>query len=98
MGQELFADRSLATRLERAEGHANAAFVDSRARQFPESGAIWRDIAGTLAMFDGVGSPLTHESDLWAATAQAGWGAASQRNAERQGFQVAYTRLKWRRD
>lgn len=64
MGQELFADRALATRLERAEGHANAAFVDSRARQFPESGAVWRDIAGTFAMFDGVGSPLTQTFGL----------------------------------
>ena len=52
-------DIALARRLERAEGCSNAAFVESRAVHQPEHGAVWRDINGTMAMFDGVGSPLT---------------------------------------
>jgi hypothetical protein len=43
------------------------------------------------------------EEDLWAQTAASGWsemmcaapGSSSQRNAERQGFRIAYTRIKW---
>ena len=54
-----FADASLAKRLETAEGHGNAAFVDEQARREPYSGAIRTTIAGTLAMFAGVGSPIT---------------------------------------
>ena len=52
-------DRALAQRLERAEGSANAAFVDARAQTDPSVGATWIEIAGAYAMFDGVGSPLT---------------------------------------
>jgi hypothetical protein len=54
-----FADRALAQRLERAEGEANARFVEARARAFPDSGASWIDVAGAYALFDGVGSPCT---------------------------------------
>jgi hypothetical protein len=54
-----FADTALARRLETAEGHGNAAFVDAQARREPYSGAIRTTIAGTLAMFAGVGSPIT---------------------------------------
>src|SRR5262245_20941929 len=54
-----FVDIALARRLERAEAHANARFVESRARQAPEIDAEWIDVAGTYAMFDGIGSPLT---------------------------------------
>jgi GNAT superfamily N-acetyltransferase len=53
------ADLALARRLERTEARANAAFVESRARAQPESGATWTEVAGAYAMFDGVGSPLT---------------------------------------
>lgn len=60
----LVTDLALARRLERAEGSANAAFVESRARRAPGSGAEWREVAGTLAMFDGVGSPLTQTFGL----------------------------------
>ncbi len=52
-------DRALARRLERVEGSTNAAFVEARARTFPDVGADWTEIAGAYAMFDGVGSPLT---------------------------------------
>ena len=52
-------DIALARRLERAEGSSNAACVESRARHQSEIGASWRDVSGTMAMFDGVGSPLT---------------------------------------
>ncbi len=55
----MFADLDLARRLERVEGLANAAFVESRARLRPEVGACWVEHGGALAMFDGVGSPMT---------------------------------------
>lgn len=57
-------DLALASRLERAEGAANARFVEARARVSPGHGATWRDIDGTWAMFDGVGSPLTQTFGL----------------------------------
>lgn len=53
------ADIELARRLERAEGSANAAFVESRAAMEPAVGATWIPVAGAYAMFDGVDSPLT---------------------------------------
>lgn len=59
-----FADLALARRLEHAEGHANAAFVEARARLEPTSGARWTSIAGAFAMFDGPGSPLTQSFGL----------------------------------
>jgi GNAT superfamily N-acetyltransferase len=57
-------DLSLAKRLERAEGSANAAFVEARAQHASASAARWRDFSGTYAMFDGVGSPLTQTFGL----------------------------------
>ncbi|HEY0931003.1 MAG TPA: GNAT family N-acetyltransferase [Gemmatimonas sp.] len=60
----MLSDRALARRLERCEAHANAAFVDARAVLSPEIGAIWQDVDGTWAMFDGVGSPLTQTFGL----------------------------------
>ncbi|MEZ5416904.1 MAG: GNAT family N-acetyltransferase [Vicinamibacterales bacterium] len=57
-------DLALASRLERAEGAANARFVEARARASPGHAATWRDIDGTWAMFDGVGSPLTQTFGL----------------------------------
>ena len=54
-----FADLALARRLETTEGQGNAAFVDAQARREPYSGAMRMTVAGTLAMFAGVGSPLT---------------------------------------
>jgi len=59
MDQYPFADLELARRLERTEARANADFVEARARAFPQVGATWIAVAGTYAMFDGVGSPVT---------------------------------------
>jgi hypothetical protein len=60
----LLTDLSLARRLERAEACANAAFVEARAAMQHGSGAVWRDVNGTYAMFDGVASPLTQTFGL----------------------------------
>lgn len=57
-------DMALARRLERVEGLANADFVDAHARAFPEIGAQWIEVAGALAMFDGVDSPCTQTFGL----------------------------------
>ena len=59
-----FADLELARRLERTEAHGNVAFVEARVKAFPERGATWTEVAGTYAMFDGVGSPLTQTFGL----------------------------------
>ena len=59
-----FADLALARRIERAEGHANAAFVQSRVAVDPASGAAFLDVGGTYVMFDGVNSPLTQTFGL----------------------------------
>jgi hypothetical protein len=59
-----FSDLALARRLERTEAHANAEFVEARARLYPDSGAQWIEVAGAYAMFDGVGSPLTQTFGL----------------------------------
>ena len=57
-------DVALASRLERAEGAANARVVEARAHVTPGHGATWCDIDGTWALFDGVGSPLTQTFGL----------------------------------
>lgn len=57
-------DLSLARRLERAEGRANVAFVEARARVQPEVRATWMEVAGVFAMYDGVASPLTQTFGL----------------------------------
>src|SRR5262245_8983270 len=58
------ADLDLARRLERAEGLANAEFVDARTAAFPDIGSTWIEVAGALAMFDGAGSPCTQTFGL----------------------------------
>lgn len=60
----IFADLSLARRLERAEAHSNAEFVEARAKLSPEVGAGWIEVAGAYAMFDGRDSPLTQTFGL----------------------------------
>ena len=54
-----FADLSLARRLEFAEAQASVDFIEARAKAYPEVGAMWKEIAGTYAMFDGRASPIT---------------------------------------
>ena len=49
----------MAQKLERTEAAGNAAFVEERAKMQPESGAMWIEVAGAYAMFDGAESPLT---------------------------------------
>ncbi len=60
----IFSDLALSRRLERTEASANAEFVETRAKFFPDSGACWMEAAGAYAMFDGVGSPLTQTFGL----------------------------------
>lgn len=57
-------DLPLAHRLERAEGRANAEFVEARAQVLPDGGYRWIEVAGAYAMFDGVGSPCTQTFGL----------------------------------
>ena len=59
-----FADLDLARRLERTEAVSNAGFVEARAKAFPDVGAKWIEVAGTYAMFDGAGSPVTQTFGL----------------------------------
>ena len=59
-----FADIDLARRLERTEAHGNVDFVEARVMAFPDRDAAWIEVAGTYAMFDGVGSPLTQTFGL----------------------------------
>jgi GNAT superfamily N-acetyltransferase len=60
----LIAAIALSQRLERAEGSANARFVEARARIIPGLGACWTEIAGAYAMFDGPASPCTQTFGL----------------------------------
>jgi hypothetical protein len=57
-------DLALARRLERAEGSANAAFVEARREVHPHVGAAWIEVGGVYAMFDGAASPLTQTFGL----------------------------------
>jgi len=59
-------DITLARRLERTEALSNIAFVEAHARLAPALGAAWREVAGTCAMYDGVGSPCTQTFGLGA--------------------------------
>lgn len=62
--QYIFADISLSRRLEQAEGLSNAAFIDARAKTFPDRKASWCKVGGTMAMYDGATSPLTQTFGL----------------------------------
>jgi hypothetical protein len=61
---ELFASHSLSQRLERAEGMANAAYIESRAKLALTSTPEWIDVSGTYAMFDTPDSPVTQTFGL----------------------------------
>ena len=60
----VFCDLALSKRLELTEGRGNAAFVRVQALREPASGATFEEVGGTLAMFSGVGSPLTQTFGL----------------------------------
>jgi GNAT superfamily N-acetyltransferase len=60
----LFADLSLARRLERAEGYACAQFAAARKRLFPDSSSAWTESAGAYLTFDGVEAPTTQSFGL----------------------------------
>jgi GNAT superfamily N-acetyltransferase len=60
----LFSDLDLARRLERAEGRACVGFAEARRELHPESGAQWIECAGSLAVFNGVDSPVTQSFGL----------------------------------
>jgi hypothetical protein len=60
----IFSDLNLSRRLERAEGRANAEFVEARAEVEPEVGACWTEVAGAYAMFDGAESFITQTFGL----------------------------------
>jgi GNAT superfamily N-acetyltransferase len=64
MHPEVLSDINLARRLERAEAHANARFVEARRRLAPESDAVWIEVAGAYAMYDGPRSPSTQTFGL----------------------------------
>ena len=59
-----FADIDLARRLERTEAHGSANFIEARVKAFPEMGAKWIEVAGTYAMLDAPGSPLSQTFGL----------------------------------
>lgn len=60
----IYSNRDLSQKLERTEAKANADFVETRAKMFPESGAEWIEVAGAYAMFDSAESPLTQTFGL----------------------------------
>ena len=62
--QMIYSDKHLAQKLERTEARSNAAFVETRAKISPESGAQWIEVGGVYAMFDGIESPLTQTFGL----------------------------------
>lgn len=59
-----FMDRALARRLEATEGTVCMSFAQGRAALEPAHAAAWQDFDGTLATFDGVGSPMTQTFGL----------------------------------
>ncbi|MEO6334836.1 MAG: hypothetical protein ABIO91_07610 [Pyrinomonadaceae bacterium] len=60
----LYSNKSLSKKLEQTDARANADFVETRAQLDPSSGAMWIDVAGTYAMFDGPESPCTQTFGL----------------------------------
>lgn len=58
------ADLELARKLERTEGLACAAIVQSRAQLQAHSRSCWHDFGGSCAMFDGPDSPMTQSFGL----------------------------------
>jgi GNAT superfamily N-acetyltransferase len=57
-------DHALASRLERAEGHLCARFIEARWRVHPSSNASWMEASGAIATYDGADSPMTQTFGL----------------------------------
>lgn len=105
-------DLALSRRLERAEAHANCRFVESPLTQTFGLGVfepVTSAVLETLeTFFASRGSDTVHEvrpladpSALallaGASTVPGARGQGALRNAERSGFRIAYTRIKWHR-
>lgn len=60
----IYVDRTFSQKLERTEGRANAAFIETRAAIDHTCGSSWIKVGGTYGMFDGVESPLTQTFGL----------------------------------
>lgn len=60
----MFKDILLAQQLERTEGTVAASFVEARQRLMPERNSEWREIGGTMALYDGLESPMTQTFGL----------------------------------
>jgi hypothetical protein len=59
----IYADHSLAQKLEHTEARANRAFIEPRTK-LSETDAEWIEVAGAYALFDGIYSPLTQTFGL----------------------------------
>ncbi len=55
----IFSTLELARRLDQAEGMAGASFVETRRAAYPDSGAEWTEIGGSIVLYDGPASPVT---------------------------------------
>ena len=84
-----FCDNSLSRRLERTEGRACVQYADAAASFSGERGGLQSALLRERMRY-----AAERGCDLAMMVAEAG--SESQRNAERQGFRIAYTRLKWR--
>lgn len=60
----MFKDILLAQQLERTEGRVAASFVEARQRLMPERSSEWREIGGTMVLYDGLESPMTQTFGL----------------------------------
>jgi hypothetical protein len=60
----IYSDKELSRKIERTEARANADFVQTRARLFPDHRAEWIEVGGAYAMYDGAESPLTQTFGL----------------------------------
>ncbi len=83
----LFSGLVLARRLEGAEGYACVQFAEA----IPE---LRRRGLQAALLHERMRYAFDHGCDLAMMVAAAG--SDSQRNAERQGFRIAYTRTKWK--
>jgi hypothetical protein len=92
----VFADLDLSRRLERTEGQACLEFAEARRLLNPDSGANWIECSGAYAALLDARMRYAFEHGYELAMMVAEVGSQSQRNAERQGFRIAYTRTKWR--